>query len=119
MRNLLLIIVLFVFGSFVNAQTLVSHNINNLTSGMFCGGYEFFASFDNTDDCNPTAGMPCSDVPHGVTNHDSRNQYGNQDLNGGTVLGSLASCNIPITGAGVNVYWTIDPVLNHIDIIIY
>ncbi len=73
MRNLLLIIVLFVFGSF--GFTQVTHNINNNTyNNPSCQGYEFFASFDNTNDCNPSAGMPCFDVPLGNTNHNSSNQ---------------------------------------------
>src|SRR5690554_3626483 len=75
MKNLLFFIALFTFGSFVNAQIPVSHNINNNTyNNPSCQGYEFFASFDNTDDCNPSAGMPCFDVPLGNTNHNSSNQ---------------------------------------------
>lgn len=73
MKNLLFLFVLVAFGSFVFTQ--VTHNINNNTyNNPNCQGYEFFVSFDNTDDCNPSAGMPCFDVPLGNTNHNSSNQ---------------------------------------------
>lgn len=93
--------------------------------------------------------MSCFDVPHGVTNHDSRDQSCNTftnisdvkamtlkvystgqtfvisfcDSNGNPVLNGGTLINLSscnIPGsADVNVYWTIDLVSSHIDITIY